>query len=1339
MKNRNKILFILSILLLNFMFLSLNKIINNLIGNVKRRGEVESLKTSMRPVWIVNGTIICYAINDQNNPQICGDKEGGAIIVWQDSKNGNWDIFAQRINSSGQVLWGDNGTAICTSDNAQISPQICSDGSGGAIIIWLDDRNSPFTNLFAQRINSLGVIQWTPNGSIVSSVDCSSFFSPQIVSDNAGGAIITWTDDSHISRDIYAQRINSTGEPKWTINGVGICTASNTQDCPQICSDEEGGAIIIWHDYRDGIDYDIYAQRIDSSGNMQWTSNGVPICIANNLQLDPQMTHDGQGGAIIAWRDYRNSLWQIYTQKVNSTGETQWIPNGIKISNTNREQRFPKLCNDQAGGAIITWCDYFPPDTDIFAQKILANGTLAWGSFGNTICSAIYDQWSPEIINDGAGGAFISWVDERGNNKDVYAQRINSDGELVSPTNGFKICTADLIQDRPKVCSDLNGGFIITWHDQREGNFDIYAQRVACSRPKSNHPDDIKTAPHLSEVIEWLLTDDNGEGKYRVLTNNSVGNFYVWIDWTTWINNSIISIPINRSKTGIYNYTIEFYDDQNQFGIPDTVIVTIVDSALFPDITINLPKPNTYYGNLTCNFDLTIIEDNLNTTWYTLNNGLKYFFNGTSGSIDQIAWDNCEDGAVSITFFANNTDGYLDYEEVIVYKESKVPEIIINLPKPNTYYGNLTCNFDLTIIEDNLNTTWYTLNNGLKHFFNGTTGSINQIAWNNCEDGAVSITFYANDSAGNVGFEEININKISKLVPKTAYAIIIGIADYPGSDDDLPYCINDINSIYNWLRITLNYKEENIIRLINSEATLDGIIGAFNQIRIKIQPYDDFFFYFSGHGGAGSGSYHYVCPYDSIPSNPSKLFYDAELDFRLDQLNCERKFVIIDACNSGGIIPETQQPGRYIMTACEDWELSFMTSDLGCSVFTYFFVYAFFSLLTDTNGDGLISMEEQYSYSYSETSEYMSNYGESQHPDKYDGISGSTFLYPSIGSLTLIPTDNVLYYSFNIYGNGQLECLNLTLCSTVQDITIEMFDLRFPSPSNTGFGIYSGSIHLDEGYNISGYEIKVIVDGYNTITIKETYGDSDGDGLYDIDEILHGINPLSNDTDLDGLDDFEEFYGPTDPLLNDTDDDGMPDGYEVNNGLDPLSDDTQLDLDDDQLANIDEYILGSEPDDPDTDNDGMEDGYEYNNDLDLFNNDAGLDQDSDNLTNIIEYLYGSLANNPDSDGDSMPDGWEYEHDLDLLYDDSLLDPDDDELTNLLELHYHTDPNLNDTDGDSWLDGEEVLTYGTDPLDPNDYPTFPEEGIPGYEPILIIFALALFIPLLSKKVIKLFKK
>lgn len=75
----------------------------------------------------------------------------------------------------------------------------------------------------------------------------------------------------------------------------------------------------------------------------------------------------------------------------------------------------------------------------------------------------------------------------------------------------------------------------------------------------------------------------------------------------------------------------------------------------------------------------------------------------------------------------------------------------------------------------------------------------------------------------------------------------------------------------------------------------------------------------------------------------------------------------------------------------------------------------------------------------------------------------------------------------------------------------------------------------------------------NTVNkLGASIGDTDYDGLDDLDEIYYGTSITLMDTDCDNLNDaFEIKYG-TDPLVDDTDGDGYFDGIEVASGTDPL-------------------------------------------------------------------------------------------------------------------------------------------------------------------------------------------
>jgi hypothetical protein len=57
--------------------------------------------------------------------------------------------------------------------------------------------------------------------------------------------------------------IDASGVAQWPLNGIALCTAANWQYSPRMVSDGSGGAIVAWQDYRSGTNIDLYAQHVE--------------------------------------------------------------------------------------------------------------------------------------------------------------------------------------------------------------------------------------------------------------------------------------------------------------------------------------------------------------------------------------------------------------------------------------------------------------------------------------------------------------------------------------------------------------------------------------------------------------------------------------------------------------------------------------------------------------------------------------------------------------------------------------------------------------------------------------------------------------------------------------------------------------------------------------------------------------------------------------------------------------------------------------------------------------------------------------------------------------------
>ena len=104
--------------------------------------------------WATNGNQASLTIKNQVNAQMISDGAGGTFVVWQDFRTDTLaDVYAQRFDMSGNRLWGNNGVAVCTVADAQESPVLCSNGSGGIIVAWQDRRSTTNYDIYAQALN----------------------------------------------------------------------------------------------------------------------------------------------------------------------------------------------------------------------------------------------------------------------------------------------------------------------------------------------------------------------------------------------------------------------------------------------------------------------------------------------------------------------------------------------------------------------------------------------------------------------------------------------------------------------------------------------------------------------------------------------------------------------------------------------------------------------------------------------------------------------------------------------------------------------------------------------------------------------------------------------------------------------------------------------------------------------------------------------------------------------------------------------------------------------------------------------------------------------------------
>ena len=237
--------------------------------------------------WAVYGARVdtLGTVLDPTGIRICTGPSGGGLhgprvvysepyflVVWEDGRNGNGDIYGARVDTSGIVL-DPSGIAICDESRYQRTPSVGSDGTS-YLIVWTDNRDGAYPHIRGARVDTSGMV----------------------------------------------------------LDSLGMVISDTTQReyGPSLAFDGSN-YLVVWTREWDGPDTDIYGTRMDVSGNVL-DSPPIPISSAISYQRSPAVVFDGSH-YFVAWEDRRDyPKPAIYGARVTTSGEVL-DPSGLELIN----------------------------------------------------------------------------------------------------------------------------------------------------------------------------------------------------------------------------------------------------------------------------------------------------------------------------------------------------------------------------------------------------------------------------------------------------------------------------------------------------------------------------------------------------------------------------------------------------------------------------------------------------------------------------------------------------------------------------------------------------------------------------------------------------------------------------------------------------------------------------------------------------------------------------------------------------------------------------------------------------------------------------------------------
>jgi len=367
--------------------------------------------------------------SEQSAPAVAVTAAGDSIVAWQDGR-ADWPvIYLQRFDPVGRRLWGDavRLNRQMTGGSAQLSPGVAAMGEE-AVAIWTD-RRSGQARIYAQRIGSSGQLVWTRDMSI-SREQVGAFDQANgAVAANADSIVVAWEDLRGQDRRILVQRLNLHGEPQWPSDVVVSQPAARSRT-PKVAYDDTGAVWILWLATQDD-QTDVLAQRLDRAGAMLWAQ---PVQLNRAMGLvdalaEPSLALDAGGHATILWGDKRGLL---LAQRFDAAGSPLWERDQT-VTTASGALLNAALAVEADGHFVVAWqAPGAAARSTVALQRYDTAGAPVWNTGAPvTVGAAIRNGRLPQLALDAAGRCTVVWQEERFLNADIFVQRFDQTGQRL--------------------------------------------------------------------------------------------------------------------------------------------------------------------------------------------------------------------------------------------------------------------------------------------------------------------------------------------------------------------------------------------------------------------------------------------------------------------------------------------------------------------------------------------------------------------------------------------------------------------------------------------------------------------------------------------------------------------------------------------------------------------------------------------------------------------------------------------------------------------------------------------------------------------------------------------
>lgn len=449
------------------------------------------------PGWPADGVLVCGATGAQLLYSMAPDDAGGVYLAWEDYRSGALaDVYGHRVLADGSLAagWPADGLGIAVFMEEQRDPELVPDGEGGVFAVWADARTYSFSqrDIYAQHLQGDGTPApgWAANGMRVTNARTYDY-APSAAPDGEGGLYVTWTRDLG-APDLGAQHLGAGGAPyaTWPDTGVVLCGQPGAQGGAVVVPAPGASAMAVWKDARNystgNTETDHYALRFgpDTSRAAGWPREGRKVYASTNGISAPFAASDGAGGLLYMWGELVSATDEdLFVLHLDSTGTvvvSSAFPDGIVPVCAEPAYQHPvALVPDGEGGAYVGFDDYRDAgpsftNPDPYVQRVTGSATLAlnWPATGVALTRALSAETGtlPVAVPGGVIGVYARGS---GAAADLYASLVDAFGVVPALVS---LVSSEATPERVRIEWRVGGDAPAEWRIERRAGEEAWRE-----------------------------------------------------------------------------------------------------------------------------------------------------------------------------------------------------------------------------------------------------------------------------------------------------------------------------------------------------------------------------------------------------------------------------------------------------------------------------------------------------------------------------------------------------------------------------------------------------------------------------------------------------------------------------------------------------------------------------------------------------------------------------------------------------------------------------------------------------------------------------------------------